>query len=103
MNSEVFPTPDLAEKLGVVPEPAVKPKEEEKETPEDIKKRARKPPSDGPCKRCGQNKPINRLMLCYPCWVKAELEKGGWREGKNHPDSCGCDLDCKFESKGDNN
>lgn len=100
---DTFPTPDLAEKLGVTAEPVAKPKEEEKETPEDIKRRARKPPKDGPCKRCGQNKPINRLMLCYPCWVKVSLEKSGWREGQNHPAGCGCDLDCKFESKGDNN
>ncbi len=51
----------------------------------------RKPPKDGLCRRCGENKPINRLMLCYPCWVKSELEKDGWREGQPHPDSCGCE------------
>ncbi len=52
----------------------------------------RRPPSKGPCRRCGQNKPINRLMLCYPCWVKTRLEEKGWREGQPHPDSCGCVL-----------
>ncbi len=51
----------------------------------------RKPPKDGLCRRCGENKPINRLMLCYPCWVKTELEKSGWREGMPHPDWCRCE------------
>lgn len=74
-------------------------KPEEKESLKDIKMRARKPPADGPCKRCGENKPINRLMLCYPCWVKSELEKHGWREGQPHPDFCACDLDCRFDSR----
>lgn len=55
-----------------------------------IPKRA--PPSKGMCLRCGENKPINRLMLCYPCWVKTRLEEKGWREGQPHPDSCGCSL-----------
>ena len=51
------------------------------------------PPRRGPCRRCGQNKPINRLMLCYPCWVKTQLEdKAGWREGMPHPGWCGCSL-----------
>lgn len=55
-------------------------------------KRLRKPapPKKGLCRRCGEDKPINRLMLCYPCWVKSELEKDGWREGMPHPDHCGC-------------
>lgn len=83
--------------------PADAPKKEEKETPEEIRKRARKPPSEGPCKRCGQSKPINRLMLCYPCWLKTQLEKEGWREGQPHPPTCGCDLDCRFDSKGADN
>lgn len=50
----------------------------------------RKPPSRGLCRRCGQNRPINRLMLCYSCWVKTELEDKGWREGMPHPDWCAC-------------
>lgn len=82
-------------------EPKAKP--DEKESPEDVHRRARKPPKNGPCKRCGQNKPINRLMLCYPCWVKTENEKKGWKEGQPHPKGCGCDLDCRFETKGANN
>lgn len=62
------------------------------ETEEDLKKlKQRKPPKDGLCRRCGENKPVNRLMLCYPCWVKTELEKSGWREGMPHPDWCHCE------------
>lgn len=72
---------------------------EEKETPEEMKKRARKPPKDGPCKRCGENKPLNRLFLCYVCWVKVENEKSGWKEGQNHPATCGCDVECAAERK----
>ena len=65
---------------------------EEESKDEDLRKlKQRKPPSDGPCKRCGQSKPINRLMLCYPCWVKTELEKSGWREGMPHPHWCQCE------------
>ena len=67
------------------------PKEEEK-AEEDVKKlKQRKPPKDGPCMRCGLDKPLNRLMLCYPCWVKSELERDGWREGMPHPESCRCE------------
>ncbi|MFA6004491.1 MAG: hypothetical protein WC881_10535 [Elusimicrobiota bacterium] len=51
----------------------------------------RTPPKEGICRRCGENKPVNRLMLCYPCWVKTELEKSGWREGMPHPDWCHCE------------
>lgn len=54
-----------------------------------IPKRA--PPKKGLCLRCGEDKPINRLMLCYPCWVKVNLEKDGWKEGQPHPESCGCE------------
>lgn len=65
--------------------------EKPKEEPDLRKLSQKKPPSRGLCRRCGENKPINRLMLCYPCWVKSELEKDGWREGQPHPDSCGCE------------
>lgn len=51
----------------------------------------RRPPKDGLCRRCGQNRPVNRLMLCYPCWVKTELEAKGWRQGQPHPDWCHCE------------
>ena len=63
------------------------------ERPDLEKLKQRKPPKDGPCKRCGQNRPLNRLMLCYPCWVKTVLEeKYGWREGMTHPDGCDCEV-----------
>ena len=66
-------------------------REKEAEDPSRIPQRT--PPKKGLCRRCGQDKPINRLMLCYPCWVKTNLEdKHGWREGMPHPDSCGCAL-----------
>jgi hypothetical protein len=57
----------------------------------------RAPPSRGLCRRCGQNKPVNRLMLCYPCWVKTNLEEEAksrgesWREGMPHPEWCRCE------------
>lgn len=65
----------------------------EKETPEDIEKRGRKPPADGPCKGCGENKPLNRLMLCYKCWLYKRLNDAdpSWLPGDPHPKTCGCD------------
>ena len=65
-----------------------------RETPDErdpSRLKQRKPPCRGLCRRCGQNKPVNRLMLCYPCWVKTELEKSGWREGMPHPGWCQCE------------
>jgi len=64
----------------------------EEETPVRRLGPGRPPPREGPCKRCGQNRPLNRLFLCYACWVKTELEKRGWREGEPHPGGCGCDI-----------
>ena len=85
------PTQELIEEL--LSKTAEAP-QREKEAPEDeedpSKIKQRKPPSRGLCRRCGQNKPINRLMLCYPCWVKTELEDHGWREGMPHPSWCHC-------------
>ena len=78
--------------------PPNKPKPEEKETPEDIERRSRKPPADGPCKGCGKNKPLNRLMLCFKCWVNKNLldwskaNKKDWIPGDPHPDWCKCGL-----------
>ena len=67
------------------------PEEEVSEEVDLAKLKQRKPPKDGPCKRCGQDKPLNRLMLCYPCWVKVELEKSGWKDGMAHPAWCQCE------------
>lgn len=77
--------------------PGLKP--EEKEKIDDIERRARKPPAEGPCKGCGKDKPLNRLFLCYPCWVSKMNKERGWKDGQPHPDSCGCDLECRFDSK----
>jgi len=78
----------------VAPPAADKPKPKEKESIEDIEKRGRKPPADGPCKGCGENKPLNRLMLCYKCWVYKRLndENKDWLPGDPHPAHCGCDA-----------
>ena len=73
---------------------------EDKDTGKDKPKFGSRPPKDGPCKRCGENKPLNRLFLCYPCWVKVELEKRGWHEGEPHPAGCGCDMTTQHGSGG---
>jgi len=85
-------TETLTDEL-VIENPQIETPEKEKteEEPDLRKLSQKKPPSGGMCRRCGENKPINRLMLCYPCWVKSELEKEGWREGQPHPDDCRCE------------
>ena len=73
-------------------EEEIQEKEQDRDEKDPTKLKQRKPPSGGMCRRCGENKPINRLMLCYPCWVKSELEdKAGWREGMPHPEWCRCE------------
>ena len=71
------------------PEAPLETEPQDEQDPAKLKQR--KPPSGGLCRRCGENKPINRLMLCYPCWVKSELENDGWREGMSHHDWCHCE------------
>ena len=68
------------------------PKDKPKEKEDLSKIPSRTPPKRGLCRRCGKNKPINRLMLCYPCWVKTNLEKFGWKDGAPHPDWCACEV-----------
>lgn len=82
---------ELLEEIAVEKELPPPPAEEEKDEQDPAKLKQRKPPKDGPCKRCGLDKPLNRLMLCYPCWVKTNLEKDGWREGMPHPSYCQCE------------
>ena len=60
---------------------------------------SRKPPADGPCKGCGQEKPLNRLMLCYRCWVIKNLQDEAKSRGEDflpgidpHPSWCKCTL-----------
>ncbi|MEE8425179.1 MAG: hypothetical protein V3S11_05095 [Elusimicrobiota bacterium] len=72
-------------------EPEVEKPPKEDEDLDLIKLRKPAPPKRGLCRRCGDNKPINRLMLCYLCWVKTNLEENGWREGMPHPDWCACE------------
>ena len=83
--------------------PAGVPIEETREETDIKKIPQRRPPKEGPCKRCGLDKPLNRLMLCYPCWVKTELEKQGWREGMPHPDWCHCEGIKDHTRKSDGN
>jgi hypothetical protein len=96
---------DIAVEAPAAPPATEPPKEkpEEKESLDDIKKRARKPPTIGPCLGCGKNKPLNRLMLCYRCWVNKNNSDKGWKEGQPHPAGCGCDLDCRFDKTTPNN
>jgi len=59
---------------------------------------SKKPPKDGPCKGCGKDRPLNRLMLCYACWVKknlldwAKAHGQDWLPGDPHPSWCQCAL-----------
>lgn len=96
MPTITTPTGDqLLEEIlsGIKPaDPEIEEKgKEEEEDPDLSKIRQTAPPKKGLCRRCGDNKPINRLMLCYPCWVKTNLEENGWREGMPHPDWCKCE------------
>jgi len=49
-------------------------------------------PAKGGCRRCKRNIPINRLKLCYECFVKINLLNGGWTRFDIHPDWCHCTL-----------
>lgn len=89
MSAETLTETPATEELVELDLPVEETQAEDEKDPAKLKQR--KPPTGGLCRRCGQNKPINRLMLCYPCWVKTELEKGGWREGMPHPDWCHCE------------
>ena len=96
MTTETIVSGDelLAEILG-----GAKTEEEIEETTdgdEDIdldKLKQRKPPKDGTCKRCGDDKPVNRMFLCYKCWVISNLEGQvpGWKAGDPHPGWCQCE------------
>ncbi len=54
------------------------------------------PPHKGPCLRCGRDLMLNRLDLCYRCWVITNLEDAAkkkgevWTESMAHPDWCKC-------------
>ncbi len=56
-----------------------------------------KPPADGTCRECKRLRRLNRLKLCYPCFVELvlmdEAKKRGhqWKPGDKHPDWCSCE------------
>lgn len=56
-----------------------------------------KPPEDGPCRECKRLRRLNRLRLCYPCFVELNLaddmKKRGleWKAGDKHPSWCDCE------------
>lgn len=82
----------LAEILEKKADAAPVPEADEEEETDLDKLKQRTPPREGICRRCGEDKPINRLMLCYVCWVKTNLEETGWREGMEHPSWCKCEA-----------
>ncbi|MEK7390377.1 MAG: hypothetical protein AAB036_11855 [Elusimicrobiota bacterium] len=85
-------TQTIIEELIIEKSPTETPLQESPDDAVDLTRLPKRaPPSKGLCLRCGENKPINRLMLCYPCWVKTRLEKDGWKEGEPHPEHCGCE------------
>ena len=103
MNTTILSETDVAEPVAPTETPSETPKPEKKEDIEDIEKRARKPPADGPCKGCGQNMPLNRLMLCYKCWVNKKLMDEAKARGEEfipgidpHHKSCDCELPDHF-------
>lgn len=55
------------------------------------------PPVEGNCRECKRWRRINRLKLCYPCFVElvlmdeAKKRKFEWKPGDKHPDWCSCD------------
>lgn len=86
--------------------PTETPKEEEKksaldEAEEDAEPKdengGSKPPEDGLCRECKRRRHLNRLKLCYPCFVDLvimdETKKRGieWKSGDKHPDFCACE------------
>lgn len=56
-----------------------------------------KPPGDGRCRECKLPRKVNRLGLCYPCFVElvlmeeAEKRNHKWKPGDPHPDWCSCE------------
>ncbi len=55
------------------------------------------PPKEGSCRECKRVRRLNRLKLCYPCFVELvlmdEAKKRGheWKPGDKHPDFCSCE------------
>lgn len=98
----------MSETQTIEPEtaPTAAPLDAPKETIEDIEKRAPAPPSGGVCQACKEPKPINRLKLCYECWLMDQLHKqsgGQWLPGDPHLATCKCDGPGGCSTKGQAN
>lgn len=56
-----------------------------------------KPPEPALCRECKRLRMLNRLRLCYPCFVELvlmdEAKRRGheWKPGDKHPDFCSCE------------
>lgn len=56
-----------------------------------------KPPAAGPCRECKRFRMLNRLRLCYPCFVdlvlmdEAKARGHEWKPGDAHPGYCSCE------------
>lgn len=85
-------------------ETKTKPKTKEDAPPKP--KLGSRPPKEGPCKRCGNDRPLNRLFLCFRCWVLTNIEDRvpRWKPGDNHPSWCKCELpNTKHDDRNDVN
>jgi hypothetical protein len=110
--AEAFPflPPWRAETKTAEPEapatPAAEPKPAEEKTALDEAKDmadersstgGAEPPKEGHCRECKRLRKLNRLRLCYPCFVELvlmdEAKKRGyqWKPGDKHPDWCSCE------------
>ncbi len=55
------------------------------------------PPKPGPCRECRRLRQLNRLKLCYPCFVDLNISDGmkkrgeEWKSGDKHPAWCDCE------------
>jgi hypothetical protein len=56
-----------------------------------------KPPHNGNCRECKRDRPLNRLKLCYACFVElvlmdeAKKRSDPWKPGESHPKWCACE------------
>lgn len=102
-ETETLPTAEPGVDAPAAP-PAEKPLEE-RTALDDAKDEAEdrpstggaEPPKEGPCRECKRLRRLNRLKLCYPCFVELvlmdEAKKRGheWKPGDKHPAYCSCE------------
>ena len=101
METETAPAPTeapVAEPVPAAPEEKPSALDDAKDMAEDRPSTGgAKPPEDGNCRECKRLRRLNRLKLCYPCFVELvlmdEAKKRGveWKAGDKHPDWCGCE------------